>query len=88
MSVYKRLPFLISRYSLTRLFSIQHLDPTIVTKRRNAFFSLVRVFTWEFSVLSVLVLLQSVLDFATPVGVKNLLGCVRSVILSLFRLHC
>ncbi|KAJ3929467.1 MAG: hypothetical protein NXY57DRAFT_1016596 [Lentinula lateritia] len=58
--------------------SFRHLDPTIVTKRRNAFFSLVRVFTWEFSVLSVLVLLQSVLDFATPVGVKNLLGYIET----------
>ncbi|KAJ4477282.1 hypothetical protein J3R30DRAFT_3657757 [Lentinula aciculospora] len=58
--------------------SFRHLDPTIVTKRRNAFFSLVRVFTWEFSILSVLVLLQAVLDFATPIGVKNLLGYIET----------
>ncbi|KIK62964.1 hypothetical protein GYMLUDRAFT_259735 [Collybiopsis luxurians FD-317 M1] len=55
----------------------RYLDPTIVTKRRNVFFSLVRVFAWDFSVLSVLVLLQSVLDFATPYGIKNLLGYIE-----------
>ncbi|KAJ3786105.1 hypothetical protein GGU10DRAFT_291027 [Lentinula aff. detonsa] len=58
--------------------SFRYLDPTIITKRRNAFFSLVRVFAWEFSVLSVIVLLQAVLDFATPIGVKNLLGYIET----------
>ncbi|KAJ3991918.1 hypothetical protein F5050DRAFT_1049364 [Lentinula boryana] len=58
--------------------SFRYLDPTIITNRRNAFFSLVRVFAWEFSVLSVIVLLQAVLDFATPIGVKNLLGYIET----------
>ncbi|KAE9391369.1 P-loop containing nucleoside triphosphate hydrolase protein [Gymnopus androsaceus JB14] len=54
--------------------SFRHLDPTIIVKRRNAFFSLVRIFAKELTILSVLVVLQSILDFATPIGVKNLLG--------------
>lgn len=52
----------------------QYLDPMIVTKRRNIFFGLIRVFAKEFAVLATLVALQSVLDFATPVVIKNLLG--------------
>ncbi|KAE9393212.1 P-loop containing nucleoside triphosphate hydrolase protein [Gymnopus androsaceus JB14] len=58
--------------------SFRYLDPTIVTKRRNIFFSLIRVFAKEFAVLAALVVLQSVLDFATPVVIKNLLGYLET----------
>ncbi|KAE9397830.1 P-loop containing nucleoside triphosphate hydrolase protein [Gymnopus androsaceus JB14] len=58
--------------------SFRYLDPTIIVKRRNAFFSLLRVFAKEFTILSVLVVLQSILDFATPIGVKNLLGYLET----------
>ncbi|KAE9393131.1 hypothetical protein BT96DRAFT_1023199 [Gymnopus androsaceus JB14] len=53
--------------------SFHHFDPTVVVKRRNAFFSILRVFANEIAVLSVLVVLQASLEFTTPIGVKNLL---------------
>ncbi|KAF9030066.1 P-loop containing nucleoside triphosphate hydrolase protein [Rhodocollybia butyracea] len=58
--------------------SFRYLDPTIIVKRRNVFFSLVRVFAMDFTVLSIIVVLQSVLDFATPVGVNMLLGYIET----------
>ncbi|KAE9405089.1 P-loop containing nucleoside triphosphate hydrolase protein [Gymnopus androsaceus JB14] len=58
--------------------SFRYLDPTIIVKRRNAFFSLVRVFAKEFTILSVLVVLQSILDFATPIGVRGLLSYLEN----------
>ncbi|KAE9384990.1 P-loop containing nucleoside triphosphate hydrolase protein [Gymnopus androsaceus JB14] len=58
--------------------SFRYLDPTIIVKRRSVFFPLVRVFAKEFTVLSVLVVLQSILDFATPIGVKGLLGYLET----------
>ena len=54
-------------------FALQYLDPTIVVKRRNVFFSLVRIFYQECIVLCVIAILLAMLDFATPIGVNNLL---------------
>ncbi|KAE9406279.1 P-loop containing nucleoside triphosphate hydrolase protein [Gymnopus androsaceus JB14] len=53
--------------------NFHHFDPTIIVKRRNAFFSILRVFAKEIASLSVLVVLQTFLEFTTPIGVKNLL---------------
>lgn len=58
------------------IFLLQYIDPTVIVKRRNVFFSLLRVFRWEFASLAILAVLQSVLGFATPIGVKYLLEYV------------
>ncbi|KAE9382694.1 hypothetical protein BT96DRAFT_1010188 [Gymnopus androsaceus JB14] len=60
--------------------SFRYLDPTIVTKRRlgNIFLSLIRVFAKEFADLVALIVLQSLLDFAMPIFIKNLLGYLET----------
>ncbi|KAE9400658.1 P-loop containing nucleoside triphosphate hydrolase protein [Gymnopus androsaceus JB14] len=58
--------------------SFRYLDPTIVVKRRNAFYSLLLIFRKDYAIISVLLTLQSLLDFATPIGIKNLLGYLEN----------
>lgn len=54
--------------------TVQYLDPTIITKRQHVFYALLRIFAREFTIMALLVMLRSVLSFASPIGVKYLLG--------------
>ncbi|TBU53541.1 hypothetical protein BD310DRAFT_937787 [Dichomitus squalens] len=60
-----------AKHLVARAFPI--LDPFQAGKRRHVFWSLMTVFRWEYTVLSVLILLRVVATFTSPIGIYQLL---------------
>lgn len=53
--------------------TFKHLDPFQTKSRRHLFFGLMTVFRKEYMVLALMLTIQNVTSFASPLGIKNLL---------------
>ena len=53
--------------------AFKHLDPFQTKSRRHLFFGLMTVFRKEYMVLALMLTIQNVTSFASPLGIKNLL---------------
>ncbi|TBU23091.1 hypothetical protein BD311DRAFT_811015 [Dichomitus squalens] len=60
-----------AKHLVARAFPI--LDPFQAGKRRHVFWNLMIVFRWEYTVLSMLILLRVVATFTSPIGIYQLL---------------
>ncbi|KAF5392518.1 hypothetical protein D9757_002192 [Collybiopsis confluens] len=54
------------------------LDPLLGAPRRHIFFSLLRIFSSEYTVLLILSLLNTAAEFASPVGINRLLNYIET----------
>ncbi|RXW23865.1 hypothetical protein EST38_g2012 [Candolleomyces aberdarensis] len=61
-----------------RAHSFPHLDAFMNPGKRHLFFRLIRVFRTEYIVLSLMITIQVVAGFASPLGVKNLLHYIET----------
>ncbi|KZT06271.1 P-loop containing nucleoside triphosphate hydrolase protein [Laetiporus sulphureus 93-53] len=71
----EKLPALADYDSATYLVrrSFEHLDPFQVKKKRHLFWSLMSVFRTEYCVLALMLTIQSFTQFASPIGINQLL---------------
>jgi hypothetical protein len=65
---------------------LKHLDPFSGAKKRHIFFGLMRVFRREYTILAVMIVIQVVSSFASPVGILRLLKSTLRPIIILPRL--
>ncbi|KAJ3513917.1 hypothetical protein NLJ89_g2683 [Agrocybe chaxingu] len=61
------------RASVLTRRAFPHMDVFMGAKRRHLFFSLMSVFRKEYSLLSLMVLIQSLCSFASPIGINQIL---------------
>ncbi|KZT67587.1 P-loop containing nucleoside triphosphate hydrolase protein [Daedalea quercina L-15889] len=76
----ERLPPLADYDSASHLVkrSFKHLDPFMVKKSRHLFFGLMTVFRKEYMVLALMMTIFTCTSFASPLGIKNLLGYLET----------
>ncbi|KAF8157929.1 multidrug resistance-associated ABC transporter [Crassisporium funariophilum] len=65
-----------SQYLTSKAFP--HMDPYGGAKRRHLFFSLMRVFRKEYSILALTIVGQCVFAFASPIGINRLLTYIET----------
>ncbi|KAF8157940.1 multidrug resistance-associated ABC transporter [Crassisporium funariophilum] len=65
-----------SQYLTSKAFP--HMDPYGGAKRRHLFFSLMRVFRKEYSILALTIIGQCVFAFASPIGINRLLTYIET----------
>ncbi|KAK0192566.1 hypothetical protein F5146DRAFT_1040501 [Armillaria mellea] len=63
------------RYLKAKAF--KHLDVFMGAKKQNVFFGLMRVFAWEFTIMTLMISIEASAHFAAPIGINRLLRYIE-----------
>ncbi|KAF5327417.1 hypothetical protein D9619_004696 [Psilocybe cf. subviscida] len=58
--------------------SFKHLDPFCGAKKEHLFFSLMRVFSWEYFIMALAVVGNVIASFASPVAINRILSSIEN----------